>query len=362
VTQLLTIYEKKIKAGLINEDSQQRIALEKLQHISNDLNHNQRSWLFGNKKVKGLYFYGSVGIGKTFLMDLFFDNLLVNKKLRMHFHRFMQQVDKQLRALQGTPEPLQKVAKSIARKTSVLCFDEFFVSDIADAMILGRLFDALFKLGITLIATSNIPPDKLYWNGLHRKRFLPTIELIKQHCEVFGFESSIDYRLQTLFQEGVYFTKSDAQIHMLETFQLLTHGINEQGAKLCIENRKIKTRYLAEHVVWFDFNVICNIPRSQLDYLKIAERFDVVLVSAVPIIDDTAAITYFINLVDVFYDEGVQLILSAESEPEALYRQDDKRFEYRRTVSRLIEMQSKEYIEKANTHALRPINQFLEND
>jgi len=365
---LITQYHQAVEEGDIKEDKEQLTALSKLQRVIDELGIKQSWWqqfLMTNAPVKGLYLFGSVGIGKTYLMDLFFVNVPVKRKLRMHFHLFMREVDQQLRQLQGTPEPLEKVAKRIAKRARVLCFDEFFVHDIADAMILGRLFTALFNHGITLVATSNIPPDKLYWNGLHRKRFLPTISLIQQHCEVYGFESLQDYRLRELLNAGVYFQPLNelAQQKLEDYFKLYSHGNGQDGGSLWVENREIPCIKHAEHVVWFDFDIICNIPRSQLDFLKIAERFPTVLVSSVKAMTakDTAKITYFIHLVDVFYDQGIQLILSAEVGPEKLYEQGDKDFEFQRALSRLIEMQSVDYIEKA-TRNLQMESQSFQDD
>lgn len=354
---LVEQYEQAADSGLITRDITQLQALNKLQRVLTEVEQPQSLWqrVFTKKKpIQGLYFYGSVGVGKTYVMDLFFDTVQSVPKMRRHFHAFMKEVDAELRRLQGARDPLAKVADMIAAKAKLLCFDEFFVHDIADAMILGRLFKALFNRGITLVTTSNIEPDKLYYNGLHRKRFLPTIELIKKHCEIYSFDSSQDYRLTKLMKSGVYFTPLNEKSHsrMQAFFQLCSHGNGEDKQSLWIENRPIETVRLAEKVVWFEFNVLCNIPRSQLDYVAIAERFDTILLSGVKAMSqqDMVLITNFIHLIDVLYDEGVHLILSAQTDIDSLYSGQSKAFEFERTKSRLTEMQSKQYLASLPHH------------
>ena len=307
----------------------------------------------GGDPVKGIYLWGGVGIGKTYLMDLLYEALPSSYKMRMHFHVFMRRVHKNLKELQGKADPLKIIAKRFAKKTQVLCFDEFFVHDIADAMLLSGLLEAMFAEGICLVTTSNIEPDKLYENGLQRQRFLPVIDLIKQHTEVLHLDSDVDYRLKTLVAGGVYFTPSDehADRAMTHCFQQLTHHHLTQKGPLFIEGREIAHLGLAPEAVWFDFDVICNIPRSQHDYLEIAQSFSTVLVSNIPQIGEHQIdkITYFINLIDVFYDHKVKLILSAEAPIDKLYLKGRKLTEFARTKSRLHEMQSPTYLHQAHT-------------
>lgn len=348
---LIKVYQNLISSKSIIDDPIQRGLIKELEIVSSALTQ-RKSWLhklrLKKQHVNGLYMWGGVGIGKTFLMDLFFDALPIKKKLRLHFHQFMQEIQIALRAHQGEANPLQVVALEIAQKAEVLCFDEFFVSDIADAMILERLFNQLFAYNVVLIATSNIPPDKLYLKGLHRKRFLPAIELIKEHCKIINIASQADYRYRALTEANVFFTPitPSTQTQLEQLFELYSANDWQDNAFLHIEKRQIQARRAAEKVVWFEFDVICHTPRSQVDYLRIAEQYDIVIVSNVPVMSaqDKAAITYFIHLVDVFYDKHIKLILSADATIEALYTEGDKVFEYQRTISRLHEMRTKEYL------------------
>jgi cell division protein ZapE len=349
--QLIDKYQNLIEQGEIIDDVIQRQLISELQIIFDALTTSP-SWFgkwFTAATIKGLYMWGGVGIGKTFLMDLFFNALPFDKKMRIHFHGFMQQVQEGLRARQGQINPLNKVAAEIAQNTTVLCFDEFFVSDIADAMILERLFNALFKKGVVLVATSNIPPEKLYLKGLHRARFLPVIELINNKCKVVDVASHQDYRYRALKQAGVYFVPDDvaAETQMLQIFEQYSNHQGHENVELTIENRKFIAKRCATNVVWFDFNVICHTPRSQVDFLRIAEKYHIVLISHMPVIskDDHATITYLIHLVDVFYDKKIKLILSAAADIEQIYTEGDKFFEFQRTLSRLHEMRTAAYLE-----------------
>jgi len=307
---------------------------------------------------RGLYFWGGVGRGKTYLMDMFFDALPMDQKLRIHFHRFMRRVHHELATLTDTKNPLEVVADRIATEAKVICFDEFFVSDITDAMILAGMFDALFKRGVCLVATSNIAPDGLYKDGLQRARFLPAIGLIKQHTEVLNIDGGIDYRLRTLERAELYYTPLDsgADVSLLQSFERLvpqrdsecvSHRVN---TSIEVEGRRIDARYLADDVVWFDFDAICDGPRSQNDYIEIAKEFHAVLISDVPQMgphnEDRAR--RFINLVDEFYDRNIKLVLSAAVNLQDLYQEGRLAFEFQRTCSRLQEMQSHEYLAAAH--------------
>ena len=298
--------------------------------------------------VRGLYIWGGVGRGKTFLMDLFFDTLDIRRKRRIHFHRMMHDVHDRVKSLSRVEDPLDKVAEIIARETRVLCFDEFFVSDIGDAMILGRLLDGLFKRGVTLVATSNSRPDDLYKDGLQRQRFLPAIELLREHTEVVNMDGGTDYRLRLLQKAGTYrYPDDDSAARQLDRFfrdSASTHIDND--IDLDINGRKIRAKRSAKGIVWFHFADICDGPRSQADYIEIARWYPSVIVSGVPRFnssrDDQAR--RFIALVDEFYDRRVKLILSAEVEVSELYAGNRLAFEFERTISRLIEMQSADYL------------------
>ena len=297
---------------------------------------------------RGLYMWGGVGRGKTWLMDLFFESLPFENKLRMHFHRFMRRVHQDLRALAGQSNPLLGVADRFAADAQVLCFDEFFVSDITDAMILGELLDALFARGVTLVATSNIPPSELYKDGLQRRRFLPAIALLEQHTDILNVDGGTDYRLRSLERAEIYHTPLDAGADesLAASFASLAPVAPTEGEVLEVEGRPIPTRMRADDVVWFDFEALCGGPRSQNDYIELAREFHAVLVSDVPRFDSRLEdkARRFISLVDEFYDRGVKLILSAAAPLDDLYGGERLSFEFERTRSRLLEMQSREYL------------------
>ena len=298
--------------------------------------------------VRGLYIWGGVGRGKTFLMDLFFENLPIEQKRRIHFHRMMHDVHERMKTLSFVEDPLDKVAASIAQDTRVLCFDEFFVSDIGDAMILGRLLEGLFSRGVTLVTTSNVRPDDLYKEGLQRQRFLPVIELLNRHTDVINMDGGTDYRLRILQKAGTYLTPDDDK-----AAERLNYFFDETASTqvatdidLDINGRDIRARRCAKGVAWFRFTDICDGPRSQADYIEIARWYPSVIISGVPqfdaLRDDQAR--RFVSLVDEFYDRRVKLILSADVDVPDLYTGSRLSFEFGRTLSRLIEMQSMEYL------------------
>jgi cell division protein ZapE len=298
--------------------------------------------------LTGLYIWGGVGRGKTFLMDLFFENLPIEQKRRVHFHRMMHDVHKRMKTLSFVEDPLDKIAASLAQNTRVLCFDEFFVSDIGDAMILGRLLEGLFSRGVTLVTTSNSHPDDLYKEGLQRQRFLPAIELLKRHTDVVNMDGGTDYRLRILQKAGTYLTPDDAK-----ATEKLNYFFNETASTkvatdidLDINGRDIRARRCAKGVAWFRFTDICDGPRSQADYIEIARWYPLVIISGVPQLDalrDDQA-RRFVSLVDEFYDRRVKLILSADVEAPDLYVGSRLSFEFARTLSRLVEMQSAAYL------------------
>lgn len=298
--------------------------------------------------VKGLYFYGGVGRGKTYLVDTFYDCLPFKRKMRIHFHRFMHRVHDELKTLPNEVDPLNIVADRLAHEARVICFDEFFVSDITDAMILGTLMQALFARGITLVATSNIVPDQLYKNGLQRARFLPAIALINKHTEVINVDSGTDYRLRTLEQAEIFHYPLDAagDDHLNEYFLKLAGDTGVRNSTIEVNHRQIPTRRHAEGVLSIEFSQICEGPRSQNDYIELSRCYHSVLVANVKQMgannDDTAR--RFIAMVDEFYERNVKLIMTSEVELSLLYTEGRLNFEFRRCLSRLKEMQSREYL------------------
>jgi len=357
-------YQKLVGTPGFVDDPRQRAVVQRLGLLSRELAEVRseevwrRVWRTLTRKprdaVPGLYLWGGVGRGKTFLMDLFFEALPFTEKLRLHFHRFMQRVHRDLTRLAGTPNPLERVADGIADEARVLCFDELFVSDIGDAMILGELLRALFERGVTLVATSNLPPGRLYENGLQRRRFLPAIALLERHTRLVSLEGATDYRLRVLERAEIYHSPLDAmaETSLATSFSALAPdgAALQTNAQLEIEGRTIPCRQCADDVAWFDFRALCDGPRGQADYIELAREFTAVLLSGVPVfepgMEDQAR--RFISLVDEFYDHNVKLILSAQAPVETLYRGERLRFEFMRTESRLFEMQSHEYL--ARTH------------
>lgn len=355
-------YQQDLQQSGFSEDAAQRRAVEKLESLHHRLVAAESKRQQGLSKLlrrvglantapeQGLYFWGGVGRGKTYLMDIFYEGLPFERKMRVHFHRFMRRVHEELKTLQQQKNPLDIVAKRLADEARIICFDEFFVSDITDAMILASLLDGLFKNGVSLVATSNIVPDGLYKDGLQRARFLPAIALLNQHTEVVNVDGGTDYRLRLLEQAELYHYPLDAEadISLRASFESLVPDINEvvENLVLDIGGRGIKSRCHAEDVVWFDFKDLCDGPRSQNDYIDIAMEYHEVLLSDIPELtekkEDQAR--RFINLVDEFYDRSVKLIVSAEKPIHELYSGRRLVFEFERTQSRLLEMQSREYL------------------
>ena len=355
-------YQQDLERDDFSYDASQEIAVKHLQRLFDDLVEDQKpapkagffNKLFAKpadkKPVKGLYFWGGVGRGKTYLMDTFYDSLPFENKERTHFHRFMQRVHADLTKLVGQKDPLDVLAKRYADEACIICFDEFFVSDITDAMILGGLFERLFAQGVSLVATSNIVPDGLYQNGLQRARFLPAIALLKEHTEVVNVDGGVDYRLRVLEQAELYHCPLDemADKSLNESFENLAPDLDEvvECELIEVNGREIQSRRCCEDVVWFDFSDLCLGARSQNDYIEIAKMYHAVLVSNVPQMgrENDDAARRFINLVDEFYDSGVKLILSAAVPIFEIYTDGKLNFEIERTKSRLLEMQSHEYL------------------
>lgn len=345
--------------GFLQDDAQAN-AVKELQRLYEELTQPQKkkTWRVklktafgkGMKKpsIQGVYFYGGVGRGKTYLVDTFFDCLPFDNKMRVHFHRFMHRVHEELTALGKEQDPLKIIAAKLAKETRVICFDEFFVSDITDAMILGTLMEALFGHGIVLVATSNIVPDDLYKNGLQRARFLPAIELINQNTRVVNVDSGVDYRLRTLTQAEIFHYPLDtAATQNLNTyFSQLAPEEGTCNEAIEINHRQIKTLRNADCVLMIDFSEICEGPRSHSDYIELSRIYHTVLVANVKAMgqnnDDVAR--RFIAMVDEFYERNVKLIMSAEVALETLYSEGLLTFEFRRCLSRLKEMQSHDYL------------------
>ena len=296
---------------------------------------------------KGVYMYGGVGRGKSFIMDCFFNAVPLERKTRLHFHEFMREVHRQLHELKGVQDPLDVLAKRMSRKHRLICFDEFHVADVTDAMILHRLLDAMFRNRMSIVTTSNFHPDGLYPNGLHRDRILPAIELLKQQLEVINVDSGTDYRRRTLELARLYLTPLNEQTdaEMSNIFSQLAETADD-NPELHIEHRVLKARRRAGGVVWFDFQTLCGGPRSQNDYLELASQFHTLMLSNVPQMPVRMAseARRFTWLVDVLYDRKCKLVISAEVPPEQLYTEGPMSHEFPRTVSRLNEMQSKEYL------------------
>ncbi|RLM27564.1 cell division protein ZapE [Brenneria alni] len=367
-TTPLALYQQALSAGDYQADDVQHQTVTRLETIhqalyertahSTDVSAGRlgkwRSWLgLSNKSisvpVQGLYMWGGVGRGKTWLMDLFFHSLPTERKLRLHFHRFMLRVHEELNQLQGQENPLEKVADGFKAETDVLCFDEFFVADITDAMLLAELLRALFSRGITLVATSNISPDELYRNGLQRARFLPAIELIKQHCDVCNVDAGIDYRLRTLTQAHLYLTPLNAQTEAAMR-QMFTRLSGQQwatpGPILEINHHPLPTLGASEGVLAIDFSTLCTQARSQNDYIALSRLYHSVLLHNVTVMGSAEENTArrFLALIDEFYERRIKLIISAQVPMLEIYQGEHLKFEYQRCLSRLQEMQSEEYL------------------
>ncbi|EPC03832.1 hypothetical protein L861_00615 [Litchfieldella anticariensis FP35 = DSM 16096] len=372
-TTPLARYRADLERDDFQYDAAQEQAVEHLQRLFDDLLVMPRSTpravtvgkglksrmagLFGKKlpspyegppAVTGLYFWGGVGRGKTYLVDTFYETLPFPDKMRTHFHRFMQRVHNELEHYKGEKNPLKLIAAKFASEARVICFDEFFVKDITDAMILANLLEALFERGVVLVATSNIVPDDLYKDGLQRARFLPAIDLLKRHCAVVNVDSGVDYRLRALKHAEIFHSPLDAaaEAELSRSFRSIAGAEGEAEVPIEINRRLLTSRRVHDDVVWFEFRELCDGPRSQNDYIELAREFHTVLVSNVTRMgrgaDDQAR--RFINMVDEFYDRGVKLLMSAEAPAERLYSEGNLSFEFERTLSRLREMQSHEYL------------------
>lgn len=352
---VIEYYESSLAERGYQSDPAQGMAVERLQRYYDDWvqfkamrSNVLKKWLNRPDVPRGVYLWGGVGRGKSFIMDAFYATVPLRRKTRLHFHEFMRGVHRQLDAVKGMADPLDEVSRRLARKYRLICFDEFHVSDIADAMILYKLLDGLFAHGTSFVMTSNYEPSTLYPDGLHRDRILPAIALIQSRMDVVNMDAGVDYRRRTMEQVELYHMPADetSEKALAAAFDSLAET-PPQDPVLRIENREVKALRMAGGVVWFDFDTICGGPRSQNDYLELASRFHTVIVSDVPKMGPGKAseARRFTWLVDVLYDHKTKLILSAEGPPETLYEGGVWANEFQRTVSRLVEMQSREYLD-----------------
>ena len=347
-------YAQALASGQFMPDDAQAQAVHELERVWQELIQRYKASKKAFRRFRrqtapqGVYMWGGVGRGKTWLMDQFYDSIPFRRKTRMHFHHFMQHVHRELNKLSGQRNPLDSVADQIYKDAVVICFDEFFVSNVTDAMILSDLFQKLFHRGITLVATSNIAPDGLYKNGIHRDRFIPTIEMVKKHCQVLNVDAGVDYRLRVLKQAQLFKSPltHDNQNWMAQRFSALSNTQHYSSEPIIINQRIVETIAHTEDVLWCEFSEMCLKPRSPADYIEIANLYNTVLVSNVPHLTDylVEGTRRFIYLVDEFYDRGVKLILTSEDTIIDLYSGDKLAFEIERTRSRLLEMQSDDYL------------------
>lgn len=349
-------YQNALQQRDFKADPAQRLAVDRLQRSYEEwLSYKARrsngfKRLLNRAEVpRGVYMWGGVGRGKSFLMDSFYSVAPLVRKTRLHFHEFMRGVHRQLDELKGVADPLDEVARRIAKKYRLICFDEFHVSDIADAMILYNLLSALFRHGVSFIMTSNYDPDLLYPDGLHRDRMLPTIALLKQHLDVMNIDAGVDYRSRALEQVDSYYTPLGAAADKaLRHAYASVAETADDDPRIKIEHREIKCLRRAGGIIWFDFATLCGGPRSQNDYLEIASRFHTVVLSSIPEMSAgmSSEARRFTWLIDVFYDQKIKLLMSAAVAPEELYTNGTLANEFQRTVSRIVEMQSRHYMEK----------------
>ncbi|MGB8337350.1 MAG: cell division protein ZapE [Burkholderiales bacterium] len=346
-------YQQQLTKPGFQADAAQQAAITRLQQLHDQLikfesvRHRPLiGWLSNEPPPRGLFLFGGVGRGKSLLMDAFFMTLPYKRKRRVHFHHFMKQVHDALNGLKNEEDPLVSVAEKISTETRVLCFDEFHVNDIADAMILGHLFENLFERGVVVVTTSNYAPDDLYKNGLQRERFLPTIALLKKNLDVLNVDGGTDYRLRTLEKLNTYHAPlgTAAEYALEETFAALSP--NRDNKPVEINQRKINVKQNGLGVIWFDFDELCGGLRSQLDYLDLAQEYHTLLLSNIPQMDATQSseARRFTWLIDILYDHRVKFMCSAAVLPEALYLAGTRSDEFARTVSRLQEMQTKQYL------------------
>jgi cell division protein ZapE len=357
---VVALYQQHLdKRGFVADESQWR-AVERLQRLFEEWTAYKSRRDTALKRLivkpalpKGVYLWGAVGRGKSFLMDSFYLCVPLVRKRRVHFHHFMREIHREMNELKGTEDPIAEVAARTARRYRLVCFDEFHVSDIADAMILGRFLEQVMERGVVFCMTSNFAPDQLYPNGLQRERFLPVIDLIKEKLDVLEVDSGVDYRRLKMERLKVYHVGSDADFPKI--FDELK-DVEEERQALDVDGRNIPYRKRAGALVWFDFQALCGGARSYADYVDLAQRFHTVMLSGVPRMSpkNADAARRFTWLVDVFYDDRVNLVVSAEAEPEQLFVEGENSAEFQRTVSRLHEMQSVQYLQTERRKGQRP--------
>ena len=305
--------------------------------------------LFTRKAPQRIYIHGDVGRGKTFLMDMLFEEINHEKKIRLHFHRFMQNLHERLKKYEGATDPLKRIVKDLSKKYECLCFDEFYVEDIADAMLLGKFMTELFESDLSFFATSNISPKNLYEGGLQRKLFLPAINAIESACEIYHLDSEIDFRLRALEKSGSYFYPAENNKEIIEKiFKEITQNRKAEENFVTINNRKVSVLAFSKGVLWVNFLQICSSPRSATDYIEISKEFHTIILTDVPIINSDDEARRFISFIDECYDRKVKLIISAAELPEKIYVKSRLEEKFKRTVSRLTEMQSKDYLSQAH--------------
>ncbi|WP_180115257.1 cell division protein ZapE [Acinetobacter sp. YH12140] len=357
-------YAQALASGQFLPDQEQAQAVHELDRVWQELIQRFKASKKAFRRFrrqtapKGVYMWGGVGRGKTWLMDQFYDSVPFRRKTRMHFHHFMQYVHRELNKLSGQRNPLDLVADQIYKEAVVICFDEFFVSNVTDAMILSDLFQKLFTRGITLVATSNIAPDGLYKNGIHRDRFLPTIEMVKKNCVILNVDSGVDYRLRVLKQAQLFKSPltHEHKLWMAQRFTALTQTQTVSQEPIIINQRIVETIGHTEDVLWCEYSELCLKPRSPADFIEIANIYNTVLVSNVPHMTDylSEGTRRFIYLVDEFYDRGVKLLLTSEDTIIELYQGEKLAFEIERTRSRLLEMQSDDYLHTSHRQITAP--------
>lgn len=357
-------YAQALASGQFLPDQEQAQAVHELDRVWQELIQRFKASKKAFRRFrrqtapKGVYMWGGVGRGKTWLMDQFYESVPFRRKTRMHFHHFMQYVHRELNKLSGQRNPLELVADQIYKEAVVICFDEFFVSNVTDAMILSDLFQKLFTRGITLVATSNIAPDGLYKNGIHRDRFIPTIEMVKKNCVILNVDAGVDYRLRVLKQAQLFKSPltHEHKLWMAQRFTALTQTQVQSQEPILINNRIVETIGHTEDVLWCEYSELCLKPRSPADFIEIANIYNTVLVSNVPHLTDylSEGTRRFIYLVDEFYDRGVKLLLTSEDSIIDIYQGEKLAFEIERTRSRLLEMQSDDYLQTSHRQINAP--------
>ncbi|MEJ2576534.1 MAG: cell division protein ZapE [Gammaproteobacteria bacterium] len=353
------LYTQAVERDGVLVDQAQLAALDRLEDLQQRLTatvEGRQGWFRRKAPVaapqRGVYLWGGVGRGKTWLMDLFYQSLAMSQKERLHYHRFMQRTHRELAACSGRSDPLVHVARQLARRVRVVCLDEFVVTDIGDAVVLARWLQALFAAGVTLVTTANVPPDQLYRDGIQRASFLPAIDLLERHTEVLELRGERDYRRRILADRAVFHTPlgptTEERLHA--EFMALAKEAHERDGELEVLGRRIPFRYRAGGMIWFDFDALCGPPRSQLDYIEVARCHHTVIISDIPRLDGSSddRTRRFVFLIDEFYDRNVKLVVSAAADPQRLYCGERLAFEFRRTASRLAEMRTDTYLARAH--------------